>query len=183
MGKAQAHKEELVRTAMRLFRRQGYASTGLNQILEESGAPKGSLYYYFPKGKEALAAAAVDLAGSLMREKLEELAEGNPKPTDFLRAYCDVLADWMAESGYRSGCPIATTLLETAPSSPEITEAGARAIDSWIEVIARVHVASGMKPKQARTRAEGIIAAIEGALILSRVRQSREPILALADWI
>jgi len=51
VGSTGTHKENLVRTAMRLFRRQGYASTGLQQILAESGAPRGSLYHYFPGGK------------------------------------------------------------------------------------------------------------------------------------
>ena len=50
--------------------RQGYASTGLQQILTESGAPKGLLYYCFPKGKEELAEAAVTLAGILIHEML-----------------------------------------------------------------------------------------------------------------
>ena len=68
------HRQALVETAMRLFRRQGYASTGLNQILSESQAPKGSLYYYFPGGKEALAVAAVELAGSLLKDMLVRLS-------------------------------------------------------------------------------------------------------------
>src|SRR5262245_65389940 len=107
------HKESLVRTAMRLFRRQGYASSGLQQIVAESGAPKGSLYHYFPNGKEALGESAVVLAGGLMRETLEELAAKHREPAAFLRAYCKVMAGWMEESGFASGCPIATTLLET----------------------------------------------------------------------
>jgi TetR/AcrR family transcriptional repressor of lmrAB and yxaGH operons len=53
----------LLGTAADLFQRQGYHGTGLNQILAESGAPKGSLYHYFPEGKEALAAAALGRSG------------------------------------------------------------------------------------------------------------------------
>ena len=58
MANAAKHKDSLVRTAMRLFRRQGYASSGLQQILAESKAPRGSLYHYFPGGKEELGEAA-----------------------------------------------------------------------------------------------------------------------------
>jgi len=74
MANAQKHKENLVRTAMRLFRKQGYASTGLQQILADSGAPKGSLYHYFPGGKESLGEAAVAMAGRLIGEMLTDLA-------------------------------------------------------------------------------------------------------------
>jgi TetR/AcrR family transcriptional repressor of lmrAB and yxaGH operons len=180
MGRAAKHKENLVRTAMRLFRRQGYASTGLQQIVAESGAPKGSVYHYFPTGKEALGESAIELAGGLVREMLEGLAARHRDPGAFLRAYCKTMAGWMEESGYASGCPIATTLLETAPQSPAITAAGAHAIDGWIDVVGGVFERSGLPRRAARRRAELVIAAMEGALILARIRRSAAPILEVA---
>jgi TetR/AcrR family transcriptional repressor of lmrAB and yxaGH operons len=180
VGKAARHKQNLVRTAMRLFRRQGYASTGLQQIVDESGAPKGSLYHYFPSGKEALGESAVVMAGGLIHEMLSDLAARHADPEAFLRAYCRTLAGWMEESGFQSGCPIATTLLETAPRSPGITAAGRAAIDSWIEVVGGVLAKAGMEAREARRRAQLIIAAMEGALILARIRRSARPILDVA---
>jgi TetR/AcrR family transcriptional regulator, lmrAB and yxaGH operons repressor len=183
MGNAAKHKDNLVRTTMRLFRRQGYASTGLQQVLAESGAPKGSLYHYFPNGKESLCEAAVHLAGDLVAELLEELASHHADPRAFVRAYCKVMAGWMQESDFRSGCPIATTMLETAPQSASITAAGARAFDRWIEVIAGVLARSGEKPRDAAARAQLVVAAMEGALLLARVRQSTKPIMDVARLI
>lgn len=183
MGRAASHKGNLVRTAMRLFRRQGYASTGLQQIVDESGAPKGSLYHYFPSGKEALGESAVVLAGGLIREMLEDLAARHADPKAFLRAYCKTMAGWMEESGFQSGCPIATTLLETAPRSPGITAAGRRAVDGWIAVVGGVLARGGMDPREARGRAQLIVAAMEGALILARVRRSARPILDVAKLV
>lgn len=180
MGDAAGQKDNLVRTAMRLFRRQGYASTGLQQIVAESGAPKGSLYHYFPNGKEALGEAAVALAGDLMREMLAAHAAKHAAPAAFLRAYCKTMAGWMEESGFQSGCPVATTLLETAPGSPSITTAGAAAIDGWIEVIGGVFERAGSAPREARSRAQLVVAAMEGALLLARVRRSTRPILDVA---
>jgi len=183
VGNAATHKQNLVRTAMRLFRRQGYASTGLQQIVAESGSPKGSLYHYFPSGKEALGEAAIAMAGGLIRETLAGLAARHSEPKAFLRAYCKVMAGWMEESGFHSGCPIATTLLETAPQSPAITAAGQHAIDEWIDVVAGVLSNGGMRRREARSRAQLIIAAMEGALILSRIRLSARPILDVAKLI
>jgi TetR/AcrR family transcriptional repressor of lmrAB and yxaGH operons len=57
------HRGPIVDAAVRLFRRQGYAGTGLNDIVDTSGAPKGSLYHYFPDGKASIAVAAVEEAG------------------------------------------------------------------------------------------------------------------------
>lgn len=180
MANAAQHKDNLVRTAMRLFRQQGYASTGLQQILTESGAPKGSLYHYFPDGKEALGRAAVELAGELIAEMLSSLAERHKQPKAFVKAYCETMAGWMAESEFRSGCPIATTMLETAPHSPALTEAGARAIDRWIEIAASVFATAGSSQREAKTKAQLLIATMEGALLLSRIRQSPRPILDIA---
>ena len=183
MAKAAVHKGNLVQSAMRLFRRQGYASTGLQQILAESGAPRGSLYHYFPEGKEALGEAAVDLAGQRIHEMLSELAERHADPKTFVRGWCRVMAGWMQESGFRSGCPVATTLLETAPASAGITKAGRAAIDGWIDVVARVLREAGMPAREARARAQLLVAAMEGALLLSRVRKSKQPILDVAKLV
>ena len=180
MGQAALHRQNLVRSAMRLFRRQGYASTGLQQILEDSGAPKGSLYHYFPDGKEGLGREAVELAGGLMREELARLAERHAAPRTFLRAWCRRMAGWMEESAFRSGCPLATTLLETAPESASLARAGERALDSWVEVIAGVFERAGEGRRAARQRARLVVAAMEGALLLARVRRSTRPILEVA---
>lgn len=180
MPNAAIHREKLVETAMRLFRRQGYASSGLQQILAESGAPKGSLYHYFPGGKEELGAAAVALAGERICETLEDLAKRHEAPDAFARAYCRVMANWMEEGGFRSGCPIATTLLENAPQSPAITQAGLDAIDGWIDIAARVFARTGASTREARRSAQQLVAAVEGALILARLRQSKQPILDVA---
>jgi TetR/AcrR family transcriptional repressor of lmrAB and yxaGH operons len=183
MPNARQHKENLVRTAMRLFRRQGYAATGLQQILAESGAPKGSLYHYFPGGKEELGEAAVVLAGRLVEEMLAELAERHPAdPAAFVAGYCKVMAGWMKESGFESGCPIATTLLETVPESPTMTATGRKVLDGWIETIAHVYAASGAQKREAKARAQLLVSTMEGALIQARVRGSARPILDIAKY-
>jgi len=183
MPNAQQHKENLVRTAMRLFREQGYASTGLQQILAESGAPKGSLYHYFPGGKEALGEAAVALAGSLIGEMLRELAERHPGDAEaFVGAYCEVMAGWMKESRFQSGCPIATTMLETVPHSPTMTAVGGDVLDGWIDIIAGVFTAAGLARREAKDRAQFLLSAMEGALILARIRGSARPILDVARF-
>jgi len=180
MANAALHRENLVKTAMRLFRRQGYASTGLQQILGESGAPKGSLYHYFPAGKEELGEAAVSMAGDMIGDMLHGLAEKHADPKSFVTAYCKTMAGWMKESEFRSGCPIATTLLETAPQAPALTQKGKEIIDHWTGIIAGVFERAGVSRTIAKSDAQHLIATMEGALILARVYQSTKPILNIA---
>jgi TetR/AcrR family transcriptional regulator, lmrAB and yxaGH operons repressor len=165
---------------MRLFRRQGYAGTGLQQILEESGAPKGSLYHFFPDGKEALAEAAVELAGNMIAEMLTAHAQRHSAdPGRFVEAYGRTMAQWMEESDFQSGCPIATTLLETTPGSEPISRRGQAVLDVWVDIIAGVYRNAGLRKTQSENAAQSLIAAMEGALILARVRRSTAPIRAV----
>jgi len=177
MARAPTHRDNLVNAAVRLFRRQGYAATGLQQLLEESGAPRGSLYHYFPDGKEEIAAAAVARAGGQVSEMIAELAQKHRSATGFIKGYVRQYADWMEESGYRSGCPIATTLLEMSPDSEAVTRAGVGAIGDWVDLIAEVLRRDGTSAQSARREAEALVAGLEGALVLSRVTRSTDPIL------
>ena len=181
MTKGNPARQKLVETAMRLFRQRGYSSVGLNLIIKESGVPKGSLYYYFPDGKTALGTAAVKHAGELMYDMLSNLARKHRSSSGFIKGYCAQMATWMEESGFQDGSPIATTILETVPASRDIQQEAQRALASWIDVIAGVFMRGGLTPKAAQAKAEALVAAVEGSLILARVHESKKPILNVAN--
>ncbi|MEM9727327.1 MAG: TetR/AcrR family transcriptional regulator [Myxococcota bacterium] len=180
MGNAATHKANLIQAAIRLFREKGYAATGLNEILAESGAPKGSLYHYFPGGKDQLGATAVTLAGQVVTRTLQEIDAATEGAEGFVAAYTELLGGWLEASGFRAGCPIATTLLETVPASEAITQAGQEAFSNWIAVVTKVLEDDGVSPSEARDHAELLIATVEGALLLARVQQSTKPLQALS---
>jgi TetR/AcrR family transcriptional repressor of lmrAB and yxaGH operons len=170
------HRGAIVRAAVTLFRRNGYAATGINEIAEVSGAPKGSLYHYFPNGKDEIAEAAIRFAGAGLVTTLEKLEKEHDSASAMIRAYCRLLAGWMAKSGFRDGCPISTTLLESAPQSADLTAAGREAFGGWCAVIARALVRDGFGKADAKRLATLAVSAIEGALILARVEASAAPI-------
>jgi TetR/AcrR family transcriptional repressor of lmrAB and yxaGH operons len=177
------HRGAIVRAAATLFRRNGFAATGINEIAEVSGAPKGSLYHYFPKGKDQIAEAAVRFAGAGVVATLEKLEKEHSSAAAMIQAYCRLLAGWMSKSGFRDGCPIATTLLESAPRSKEMAAAGREAFSGWREVIARALVRDGFGKAEAERLATLTVAAIEGALILARVEGSARPIDDVANTL
>jgi len=170
------HRGAIVRAAAALFRRNGYAATGINEIAELSGAPKGSLYHYFPDGKDQIGEAAVRFAGKGVIATLEKLEHEHKTAAAMVQAYCRLLAGWMAKSGFRDGCPISTTLLESAPQSAGIALAGREAFFGWRAVIARALEHDGFSRVEAWRLSTLAVSAIEGSLILSRVESSAEPI-------
>src|SRR4051812_44388104 len=101
-------RERVLRTAGDLFQRQGDHGTGLNQVLAESGAPKGSLYFHFPDGKEQLASESVALSGRAVGEELAEAVLAAPDGRAGLAALSEHFARNLVESGFSKGCPVAT---------------------------------------------------------------------------
>jgi TetR/AcrR family transcriptional repressor of lmrAB and yxaGH operons len=174
------HRGAIVRAAATLFRRNGYAATGINEIADVAGAPKGSLYYYFPDGKDQIGEAAVRFAGKGVVVTLEKLAQEHRTAAAMMQAYCRLLVGWMAKSGFRDGCPISTTLLESAPQSEGIALAGREAFAAWRAVIARALVRDGFSKTEARRLSTLAVSALEGSLILARVECSGAPIEDIA---
>lgn len=174
------HRGAIVRAAATLFRRNGYAATGINEIAEVAGAPKGSLYHYFPDGKDQIGEAAVRFAGKGGVATLEKLEKEHRTAAAMMQAYCRLLAGWMTKSGFRDGCPIATTLLESAPQSEAIALAGREAFAEWRAVIARALIRDGFSKQEARRLSTLAVSALEGSLILARVECSSEPIEDIA---
>ena len=174
-------RQTVVWAAAKLFRRQGYSGTGLRDILAASGAARGSLYHHFPGGKEEIGAAAVTAAGSLVTETFQELANLSDSPADFLRHYTDLLVRWLEASKFRDGCPITTTLLETTPGSAAITAAGRAVFDDWSGVMEMLLARHGWPAERIAPTATAIIAGLEGALMLARVRGSSQPIRYTAE--
>jgi TetR/AcrR family transcriptional repressor of lmrAB and yxaGH operons len=177
------HRQALVRAAVALFRKQGYAATGLSDILARSGAPKGSLYHYFPGGKAELGEAAVRQATATVTSTLSQLRDQSPNAAELIGSYVDLLASWMRKSNWRDGCPIATTLLETAGDLPRVAAAGREAFAAWTAILSAALESDGVDPTRARRLGRFAISALEGALIQAKVERAADPLLEARDGL
>lgn len=178
--KGRETRERMVRAAVGLFRHKGYDGTGLSEILERSGAPRGSLYFHFPGGKEELAVAAVTEAGQGIGTAIESLLRDSDEPGEGLARVIDFLADDLERSDYRGGCPIAAVTLDGAGGSEAVIAACASVFDHWLGVIEARLVSGGWSASAARERALLILSSFEGGLTVSRARRDAAPLRALA---
>jgi TetR/AcrR family transcriptional repressor of lmrAB and yxaGH operons len=160
----------------RLLQSQGYHGTGLGQILDDARAPKGSLYFHFPGGKEELAAEALRRSAAAWRDAVLAVVEAAPTPVRAVRAVCELLASHLEASQFRDGCPIATVALEAAPTSQLIHEACAEAYRIWQGVLERRLQDLGAPAARAERLAITMLAAIEGAMVLAKAARSGEPL-------
>jgi TetR/AcrR family transcriptional regulator, lmrAB and yxaGH operons repressor len=169
-------RERMVDVTARLLARQGYHATGLAQVLSESGAPRGSLYFHFPEGKEQMAAEAVRRLGEQLGAALQAKLDGKPDVRSGLESVARMFARQLEATEFALGCPVATTALEASDEAPALATACAEVFERWTVVLAdrirRERPRIAAPERLART----MLALIEGALLLARVRRSVEPL-------
>lgn len=180
-------KERILETSGELFRRQGYVGTGVKQIVEEAGAPFGSLYHFFPGGKEELGAETIRRSGALYGLLLGEFVGPDVELVDGIRNFFEGAAETLRETEYADACPIATVALEVSSSNEELRKACAEVFTAWIEGGVERCAADGIPREKARELVIQMLAALEGAFVLSRALRSTEPVelagAAVADAV
>jgi TetR/AcrR family transcriptional regulator, lmrAB and yxaGH operons repressor len=173
-------RDKIVKTTGRLLEEQGYHATGLNQIIRESSAPRGSLYYYFPRGKDELATEALEQSVDRLARQTERAMDRFASPAKATRAFLDYIADCVESSNYRQGSPLAGVATETATTNEALNLVCRRAFSRLQGVFEIKLVASGFDKTRATELATYIIAAMEGGILLSRTNHSGDPLRRVA---
>ncbi|MEB4211857.1 TetR/AcrR family transcriptional regulator [Mycobacterium sp. 94-17] len=168
MPRPDRSRAALIDNAATLFRRQGYAATGLSQILDAASIKPGSLYHHFPQGKQQLAAAVVERAGGDIERLLRRFLAGGAPVADIVDRWIDLLVAGLA-GDQRDGCPIEPIATESVNASPLVRAAAARAFMGWCGAIEDRLRSDGWPAPDAKQVATAVISLIEGALILSRI--------------
>jgi TetR/AcrR family transcriptional repressor of lmrAB and yxaGH operons len=176
-------RERLVRATSRLLRTQGYSATGLNQVVTEAEAPKGSMYFHFPGGKVELAAAAVDRyaerAAARMRLHLDESATVG----DAIGVIFDGYIEHLDRTGFTEGCAVASVALDAAAVHDLLADATGRAFKQWTEMLTEALEAEGHPSDEAVGLATLVLATIEGSMVMAKGTRSTEPIRMARDTL
>jgi TetR/AcrR family transcriptional repressor of lmrAB and yxaGH operons len=175
MARTSDSKEKTLAAAAKLLCRRGYHGTALHDILAASGAPRGSLYFHFPGGKEEIAAGALALGQEAVRAFIARVAETSRNSETFVTNLARGMGANLEASGFREGCPLATTALEIASDLEMISQATREAFTAWERAIAQALVSFGGERRQAVATATAILCQLEGALLLARIYRSLEP--------
>jgi AcrR family transcriptional regulator len=170
--------ERIVLAMAELLRTQGYAATGINQLVEASGAPTGSIYHHFKGGKLAVAAAALRQTGGVYIQLLPLLLDPYDDLATGVEAAFAEAAEDLENTGWANLCPVGTVTGEIADTVPELREVAAKVIAHWIDEGTRYFVRRGLSDADARSAVYALVSALEGAFILARGQRSREPLHA-----
>ena len=167
-------RNRMIQSAALLFRENGYSGTGFRDVIEHSGAPRGSIYHHFPGGKEQLAADTVEWASAVFERRITRAAESGD-PIVALGIFVDGWREVLEESNFRAGCPIVAVAVE-ADAGSTATTAAAGAFARWQDLIAHALLGAGVGRTDARRLATLVVAGIEGAILMCRARQDIRPL-------
>lgn len=169
-------KQRIVERSAELFRRQGFAGTGVKQIVAEAGAPFGSLYHFFPGGKEQLGEEVIRTSGAIYGQLIDAFFVPGADPVAATRNFFAGAAQTLRETGYADACPIATVALEVSSTNEPMRQACADVFNEWVDSAAARLVESGLTRKRSRALAISMLASLEGAFVLARALRSTEPV-------
>ncbi|MBU9673773.1 TetR/AcrR family transcriptional regulator [Planococcus sp. CP5-4] len=176
-------KNKLVKTASRLFQLQGYHATGLNQITQESGAPKGSLYYHFPNGKEELAIESVQATADFVSSQIEQGLSSSTDAVEAIQTFITDMAERFQKEHRAGGIPIAAVALETSLISGPLREACQSAYQQFQNAFTEKLIQSGYEEERARELGSVINLMIEGAFLISFTTGDSKPLFLVAKQI
>jgi AcrR family transcriptional regulator len=162
-------------SAVVLVRRQGASGTSIDDVLADSGAPRGSVYHHFPGGRAQLLEEAVTGTGGLAQAIIDASGEG-ASPDAVLDGFLASWREGLESSDFRSGCPVLAVAIEHDEDAPQLARAAARVFAAWQQALSSHLRDHGVPPAKARRLSTTMIAAVEGAVALSRTERSTRPL-------
>lgn len=179
--KGAASKERMLDAAIGLMRRGGLAAAGMNEIVAASGAPKGSLYHFFPEGKRQLASEALGRYAGRIHANLEASLASARTPGGKVRALFRGLERRLVEAGYGQSCAVGAVTLDLDEDLETVRMAAGAAFDDWRALIAR-HFDI---PDRARRDAFAglVLTAIQGGYVRGRAERSVRPFREASAWL
>ena len=169
-------KDRIMNTTAELFRRHGYTGTGMKQIVAQANAPFGSLYHFFPGGKEQLGGEVIRTSGEMYRQLFEAIFDAAPDAVAATSDFFLGAAETLKQTDYADACPIETVALEVASTNEPLREATAAVFESWIATGTERLAEAGIPEDRARELAIEFISALEGAFVLCRAMRTTEPL-------
>jgi len=172
-------KRRMIEQAALSLASKGLQRTSFSEVLEASGAQRGSLYHHFPGGKDELILAALDVAGAWAMQQLEAAPATNP--AEVVEAFVALWRNVLLRSNFAAGCALAAVTV--AAETPDLVARAAAIFRDWRARIAAQLERVGTPTPRAAELATLLIAACEGAVLLARAERSMEPFERTAEML
>jgi TetR/AcrR family transcriptional regulator, lmrAB and yxaGH operons repressor len=176
-GMSESAREAMIEAAWLLIAERGLEGMSTREVLARTGAPRGSVYHYFPRGRAELIELAIEHSRRWMRDQIEAIRADSPD--DVVAGYVDIWRRVLKATDFHAGC--AAVGVVTGGHDPDILDRAARAFSAASEALAARLQQAGLTATEAAQRATFLICAAEGAVILARAQRSADPLMLITD--
>jgi TetR/AcrR family transcriptional regulator, lmrAB and yxaGH operons repressor len=175
MAKVSSAREDMLSAAVELFRARGYEGVGVAELLEKSGAPRGSLYFHFPGGKEQIGAEVVERVGAEVAGRFRGLNESGVDLRTFIEMIFKTTARESKSRDFKASCPLCAIATGFGATDLKLMVAVREAFNSWEAEIRNAAIARGMSEANAGVFASALLCAMEGAFVIAKAQGTSAP--------
>lgn len=176
-------RQKIVESTKKLVEQQGARATTIDAVIQDSKAPRGSIYYYFKNGRTDMISDALGIANSEMIKMIHRSFDGQENAATAVKNFFTNWGRYVQNNDFKNGCMATALAVEGDSIEPELKESDSDVFNQWLSEIAKSLRAYGLTSGRADSLASTILAAGEGAVILSRVAQSLTPFNQVANEI
>lgn len=174
-------RDRMIEAAIDLMRGYGLSGVGINDVIRDSGAPRGSLYHFFPQGKVQMVSEALAVQGGRIASFIDTALSGRKTAPQKVVALFEAFAHRVEESRFQRSCAIGAVTLDLTEDAQALRLVLAGILEAWRGIIARDLPMGG--PAEAESFAGLVLTAIEGAHIRARAERSGAPFREAGQWL
>ncbi|MBZ9658639.1 TetR/AcrR family transcriptional regulator [Mesorhizobium sp. ESP-6-4] len=176
-------RTRMIEATALLIRKRGYHGTSLNDILSASAAPRGSLYFHFPGGKDQLVVEVTRASVADVTERLGAALLEESDPAVAVHHIYQSVGRMLEENEFSLGCPVAPVVLDAPNDVPDLVEICRSAFEQWIGLLRQAFMRAGVPERRAQALALLVESSLEGLMVIARATRDRTPVQAVADEV
>jgi len=186
-SKGELTREQVIVEAAALFNQLGYANASVSDIMRATGLKKGGIYRHF-ESKEALGLLAFDFAVEQLGQRFRDALANKASAGERLRAIVGVYARIPSDPPVPGGCPVLNAAVEADDSNPALKRRVAKVMRDWHAYVTEL-VLQGQRKGELQRRVNAtrfvttLIASLEGAIMLSKLLGTSEPMREVAAQV
>jgi TetR/AcrR family transcriptional repressor of lmrAB and yxaGH operons len=167
-------------SAAEVMRERGAAGVTIDEVLVRSGAPRGSVYYHFPDGRNQILTEALRYSGDSITAMIDDAAGWGARA--LLREFIEFWFRLLSDGNFTAGCPVVAAAIGS-DDDPKLSDEAGVILGRWCTALTGAFANDGFDESDAASLAVMSIAALEGAIVLSRSTRSTEPLRQVGEQL
>ena len=174
-------RTKMLVSAAQVMRERGAAGVTIDEVLARSGAPRGSVYYHFPDGRNQILTEALRYSGDAITAMIDDAAGWGARA--LLREFVEFWVRQLSDSNFTAGCPVVAAAIGADDDDPKLSTDAGVILGRWCTALTRAFVNDGFDDAGAASLAVTSIAALEGAIVLCRSTRTADPLRQVGDQL